>query len=196
MTMKSADLILNAAENNPVYSLFEKPEVLTFLDGLKIEKTIWKDDIKSERSLRLATKSPKKPDDLIHSFNLDPKSFPEQFKNAIGGGGQEYRKIRTLHSSSLISLLCFYAVSKERPLHLNLEGRQVSFTSSKFEVPNFVGTDETGKEHNSNMDVVLCGKDVRTGKKVILFLEIGKESHQDKYRSFYRLRYQQYFSPQ
>ena len=36
---------------------------------------------------------------------------------------------------------------------------------------NPVGTDETGKEHNSNMDVVLYGKDSQNGKKVILFLE-------------------------
>ena len=106
--MNTVDLISNAAENNPVYSLFNNKEVLTFLEGLEIEKTLWKDDIESERSLRLATKSPKESDDLIHSFKLDPKSFPVKFKEAIGGDGQEYRRIRTLHSSSLISLLCFY----------------------------------------------------------------------------------------
>ena len=36
---------------------------------------------------------------------------------------------------------------------------------------NLVGTDETGREHESNMDVVLTGEDARTGERVILFLE-------------------------
>ena len=37
MTMDTADLITNAAENNPVYSLFNNTKVLKFLDGLEID---------------------------------------------------------------------------------------------------------------------------------------------------------------
>ena len=104
-------------------------------------------------------------------FGLDWKIFADKYLQATSGDGQEARRIRTLHSSSLLCLLCFYGVSEERPLNLIVEGRQVRFTSSQFEVKNPVGTDETGKEHNSNMDVVLYGKDSQNGKKVILFLE-------------------------
>ncbi len=169
--MSTADLIANAAENNPVYSLFNNTEVLKFLDGLEIEKTIWRDDIESERSLRLATKAPKKPDDLIHSFNLNPKLFPAKFKKAIGGDGQEYRRIRTLHSSSLISLLCFYGVSEAKPLTISIDGRNVEFTESSFEEKNTIGPDADGKPHESNMDVFLKGRDKETGRAVVLFLE-------------------------
>ena len=129
--MNSVDLISNAAENNPVYSLFNNKEVLTFLEGLEIEKTLWKDDIESERSLCLATKSPKESEDLIHSFKLDPKSFPAKFKEAaIEGDGQEYRRIRTLHSSSLISRLCFYNVSKTKPLSLTIAAQDKGFVDT------------------------------------------------------------------
>ena len=103
--------------------------------------------------------------------SADWKIFADKYLQATSGDGQEARRIRTLHSSSLLCLLCFYGVSEERPLNLIVEGRQVAFTSSQFEVKNPVGTDETGKEHNSNMDVVLYGIDTQTGKKVILFLE-------------------------
>lgn len=171
MNMSTADLIANAAENNPVYSLFNNTEVLKFLDGLEIEKTIWRDDIESERSLRLATKAPKKSDDLIHSFNLNPISFPAKFKEAIGGDGQEYRRIRTLHSSSLISLLCFYSVSETKPLSISIDGHNIEFTESHFEKKNPIGRDEEGKPHESNMDVFLKGRDKATGRDVVLFLE-------------------------
>ena len=169
--MSTADLIANAAENNPVYSLFNNTEVLRFLDSLEIEKTIWRDDIESERSLRLATKAPKKPDDLIHSFNLNPKLFPAKFKKAIGGDGREYRRIRTLHSSSLISLLCFYGVSEAKSLSISIDGHDIEFTESSFEEKNTIGPDADGKPHESNMDVFLKGRDKETGRAVVLFLE-------------------------
>ncbi len=109
--------------------------------------------------------------DIACIFRLNPKVFAEKYQQAISGLGQEARRIRTLHSSSLLCLLCFYGISEKRPLNINLEGRQITFTSSHFEVKNPVGADETGREHESNMDVVLWGKDAQTGKKVILFLE-------------------------
>ena len=87
--------------------------------------------------------------DIACIFRLNPKVFAEKYQQAISGLGQEARRIRTLHSSSLLCLLCFYGVSEERPLSLNLEGRQITFTSSRFEVKSLVGTDETGQQENN-----------------------------------------------
>ena len=152
----------------PLYELFNNNAVGKILADVQLENGPWFDRI-SKKSLRI--KFVDKGQDLACIFGLNPKVFAEKYLQATSGDGREARRIRTLHSSSLLCLLCFYGVSEERPLNLKFEGRQVSFTSSQFEVKNLVGTDETGKEHYSNMDVVLTGTDVQTGKKVILFLE-------------------------
>lgn len=152
----------------PLYELFNNDNVGRILADVQLENGPWFDRI-SKKSLRI--KVVNKGQDLACIFGLNPKVFADKYMQATSGDGQEARRIRTLHSSSLLCLLCFYGVSEERPLSLKLEERQVIFTSSQFEVKNLVGTDETGKEHNSNMDVVLCGKDAQNGKKVILFLE-------------------------
>lgn len=152
----------------PLYELFNNNAVGKILADVQLENGPWFDRI-SKKSLRI--KSVDKGQDLAGIFGLNPNVFANKYLQATSGLGQEARRIRTLHSSSLLCLLCFYGVSEERPLRLNLEGRQTTFTSSQFEVKNPVGTDETGREHESNMDVVLCGKDAQTGKKVILFLE-------------------------
>lgn len=152
----------------PLYELFNNEAVGKILADVQLEYGPWLDRI-SKRSLRI--KNVDKGQDLACVFGLDPKLFAEKYLQAISGDGQEARRIRTLHSSSLLCLLCFYGVSEERPLNLDLGGRQVRFTSSQFEVKNLVGTDETGREHESNMDVVLTGEDARTGERVILFLE-------------------------
>ena len=152
----------------PLYELFNNNAVGKILADVQLENGPWFDRI-SKKSLRI--KSVDKGQDLAGIFGLNPNVFADKYLQATSGLGQEARRIRTLHSSSLLGLLCFYGVSEERPLRLNLEGRQTTFTSSQVEVKNPVGTDETGREHESNMDVVLCGKDAQTGKKVILFLE-------------------------
>lgn len=152
----------------PLYELFNNDAVGKILADVQLENGPWFDRI-SKKSLRI--KFVDKGQDLACIFGLNPNVFTEKYLQATSGDGQEARRIRTLHSSSLLCLLCFYGVSEERPLNLNLEGRQVAFTSSRFEVKNPVGTDETGKEHNSYMDVVLFGKDSQNGMKVILFLE-------------------------
>ncbi len=163
-------LIQSVIENGPqpLYEIFNNESVERILSGVTLEKTLFRGK-RSQTSLSI--KSVDAGQDLARIFGLNPKIFADKYLQATSGDGQEARRIRTLHSSSLLCLLCFYGVSEERPLNLNLEGHQVAFTSSKFEVKNPVGTDETGKEHNSNMDVVLYGKDSQTGKKVILFLE-------------------------
>lgn len=93
---------------------------------------------------------------------IDRDLFEKKYNQAVSGDGQEWKRITTLHSSSLLSLLCFYSVSEDHPL----EYMGYRFTESFFEVKTPVmGT------HNSNMDVVLRGKDMLNGKNVTLFLE-------------------------
>lgn len=169
--MNKDDLIHSTAEINPIYSLFDRDDVKILLEGRELVQTLWRDDIRSQRSLQINTSRPEDPGDLIATFGLSPITFPDQFKMAISGGGHEERKIRTLHSSSLISLLCFYGITSDNPLYLKLENHIIRFTEARFEVQNPVGTDEEGKSHYSNMDVVLRGVDTSTGNNVILFLE-------------------------
>ena len=163
-------LIQSVIEIGPqqLYEIFNNESVERTLSGVTLENTLFRGK-RSQKSLSI--KHMDTGQDLACIFGLDWKIFADKYLQATSGDGQEARRIRTLHSSSLLCLLCFYGVSEERPLNLIVEGRQVRFTSSQFEVKNPVGTDETGKEHNSNMDVVLYGKDSQNGKKVILFLE-------------------------
>ena len=103
-------------------------------------------------------------------FGIKSELFDRKYAIAISGDGQEYRRISTLHSSSLLALLCFYSVSEDRPLTMEIDGRKVEFYKSLFEQKNLIGKDAAGKEHYSNMDVVLVGNNTH-GESVMLFLE-------------------------
>lgn len=169
--MNTKELILNTALVNPIYSLFNNDRVISLLSGRSLGKTIWRGDTESERSLHLRANNLKEAEDLIATFDLNPHIFPFKFKKAISGDGQEYKRIRTLHSSSLISLLCFYGITEQKPLRLTIEGHDILFTDSCFEEKNSIGQDEDGKPHDSNMDIVLYGTDEQSAKKVVFFLE-------------------------
>lgn len=99
---------------------------------------------------------------LVERFGIsNPELFKSKYCEAISGNGQEWRRITTLHSSSLVALLCFYNVTPEHPLSF----LNYTFTESFFEVKTLVPGSSP-----SNMDIVLRGKDA-TGRKVVLFLE-------------------------
>ena len=106
----------------------------------------------------------------------DKEIFENKFDQAVSGGGHEWTRITTLHSSSLLALLCFYSISEHNPLIIdiseNKSGKKIecAFTKSYFERKNKVGEDEIGKAHYSNMDIVLSGT-TSDDKKVVLFLE-------------------------
>lgn len=100
---------------------------------------------------------------VANNFGIDNEKktvFIEKFKMACSGTGDELKKITTLHSSSLCALLFFFDVD-ERPLKLH----DVEFTKSFFEFKNKV------IGYPSNIDVVLLGRNLKTNKKVLLFLE-------------------------
>ena len=100
---------------------------------------------------------------LIERFGIsNPDLFKSKYYEAISGNGQELRRISTLHSSSLLALLCFYDVTLDHPLSF----LGYTFTDSYFEVKTAVP-----KSRPSNMDIVLRGKEDNTGRKVVLFLE-------------------------
>ena len=107
---------------------------------------------------------------LREIFGITNDTFGGKYSMAIAGDGQEYRRISTLHSSSLVALLCFYSLSKEHSLKMNIDGQEIEFYESRFEQKNSIGKDKGGKEHNSNMDVVLIGSN-KQGESAILFLE-------------------------
>ena len=104
---------------------------------------------------------------LKEIFGIKNELFEGKYCMAISGDGQEYRRISTLHSSSLVALLCFYSLSKDSPLTMEIDGGKVEFYKSLFEQKNPI--DKEG-QHNSNMDVVLIGKN-EADESVILFLE-------------------------
>lgn len=169
-----SELIRTTADNNPLYTLFSKKQALEVLSNCEIEKTVWRKGSKpSEKSLRIKTSSRENADDLIAIFNLNPKLFTEKFREAISGDGSEAKRIRTLHSSALLCLLCFYGVSESKPLDLTINDHNLRFTESLFEIKNPVleKGDSNGQGHYSNMDVTLKGIDTKSGKNVVLFLE-------------------------
>lgn len=136
-----------------------------FVKNLEIHHTIWKGK-DSNNSFSLRDKNTTKeeiPNILQNTFGIrDKERFIDKYKESISGDGQEWKRITTLHSSSLIALLCFYSVSKEHPLKIG----DYTYEESFFEVKTFVHDD-----HKSNMDIVLRGFNTKTNKNAVLFLE-------------------------
>lgn len=100
---------------------------------------------------------------LSFDINKNKDTFAKKFQMACSGTGDELKKITTLHSSSLCALLFFFNVDNKKLVIPSLS--EYEFTESYFEFKNKV------IRSPSNIDVVLLGKNIKTGKKVILFLE-------------------------
>ena len=153
------------ANSNSLYHFFENQK---FWDEcpVAVQQTIWRDK-ESENSLCFTQSiEPQEQENVLrNAFGLNDKdNFSEKFKEATGGRGNEGRKIMTLHSSSLLSLMCFYNVTDKHPLILSLPdgNEKKSFTESQFEVQNDVtyaykNNVSKFKSNPSNMDVVLKG---------------------------------------
>jgi len=94
------------------------------------------------------------------------------YTQAISGDGQEYKRITTLHSSTLAALLFFHSVSKVNPIKIN----GYTFNEVRFEQKTTVQD-----SHKSNMDVVLLNEN----EGIVMFLECkfseylnsGKKTH-------------------
>lgn len=147
---------------NKLYDIFLEPTSLSVLEGRELK---WRGSKKA--SLELLSLKPKDPSDLIQVFGLNADMFKGKFVQAIYGGGYEWQEIRTLHSSSLLSLLCFYNVSALNPLESIIDSKPIRFTESLFEIQNPIPQ----SDRPSNVDVVLIGRNMVSGRKTTLYLE-------------------------
>jgi len=126
--------------------------------------------------------------------------FHKAFIQVITGKGQEINNIKTLHSSALLGLLCFYSINKENPLIITMpfndEKVKFEFDRVEFEKTNTVFE----AKHRipsvlSSIDIALFGK--ANNKDAVLYLEskfseylnVGDYSSADKkkrYEQFYK----------
>lgn len=93
---------------------------------------------------------------ICNVFKIEEDKY-ELFKQAVGGGGNEWKEINQLNSSTLLAFLCFQHVSKETPLHIVLGNREVKFTTVSFEQKNQLPKSSRFKKSHpaSNMDIIL-----------------------------------------
>lgn len=174
------DLLRNCAESNSFYKFFSGND--TFWDNcpVKLIPTPWR-KVESKNSLMFEVgDNANQAEVLKEIFGIKNKVFEEKYKEAIGGDGQEKRKIMTLHSSSLLSLLCFYKVSNEQSLEfkISINDKEQTFHSTEvsFEFKNNLsnvyekGKALTKRSSKSNIDIVLSEGNLK-GTKKVLFLE-------------------------
>ncbi len=137
---------------NLAYEFFKVNE-LSF--DIPLNKTIWR-NVESENSLTIAVNNKV---ELERLFNTAiPKECWEQ---AIEKHGLEKRRVFTLHSSALASLLCFHSVSSKKPLSIPIGDEILLFDEVEFEHENRCFN------HPSCIDVTLKNEATRH----ILFLE-------------------------
>lgn len=118
--------------------------------------------------------------------DIDYKMWSEKFHMAVGGNGDEIRKITTLHSSSLLAFLFFAGVSKDNPIIHN----GVHYNQVFFEVKNKVFHSASPNDKPSNIDVLLVSEDntelLFLESKFTEYLDHGKVSLAEKYLNFYK----------
>lgn len=174
---KNQALLEDCAKHNSFYKFFKENQ--NFWENCPVEliPTPWR-KVESKNSLMFKVDDHANQAEVLKRiFGIENKVFEEKYKEAIGGDGQEKRKIMTLHSSSLLSLLCFYQVSETKPLDLSLGKGQdpTTFTKVSFEQKNDLSYayKDTASEYlnsKSNIDVILSVGDDENPQKV-LFLE-------------------------
>lgn len=91
-------------------------------------------------------------------------NFDSAYSQASSGQGGESSNLLTLHSSALLSLLCFFNVSPQYPLKVALNKYTVVFDTVFFEVENIVKFES---DRNSSIDIALYS----TKSNIMLLLE-------------------------
>ena len=131
----------------------------------------------SEWSRQISPYGTKSAEETLKSiFHIESEQWERCFKEAVSG--YENDRIMTLHSSALLSLLCFSQVSENNPLIY--EG--IKYVHAFFEVKNkvFYGP--------SSVDVVLKSEDgdlLFLESKFTEYLEGDKPKIKEKYYYFY-----------
>lgn len=117
---------------------------------------------------------------LQRIFGIDCPDWDLKYQQAVSGSGQEKDKITTLHSSSLLSLLCFSNVSKSNCLKIN----GIEYDQVWFEVKNKVF------DKPSNIDVVLGNSKTQDllflESKFTEYLSANNSTFAAKYLDFYK----------
>lgn len=156
--------------NNRVYDYFAQTCPTDLLEAFKGKyyKTPLSEKLKerygkskSDNSYTFISSKGKERVTLSQLFDTDISQ--NHWDEAVNGKGHESSRIMTMHSSALLSLLFFHAVSEENHLRIQIEGKNYSFTEAVFEVQNKCL--EGGNP--SSIDVML----VDHQEKVVLLLE-------------------------
>lgn len=144
-------------------------ECLHDFDAASVVKTRWRDK-NSTSSLSFDFDTTPETVETIAAglkrlFSLDDPNdiFIEKATQAGSGDGNEWRRMRTLHSSSLCALLHFWNIS-DHPFTILLNETEITFSNVFFEVKNRVF------EKPSNVDVVLTGTS-ENHNPVVFYLE-------------------------
>lgn len=118
-------------------------------------------------------------DYLKYVFGISNPDWGELYRQAVSGSGKEEEKITTLHSSSLLALLCFANITEENPLRI----AGTKYTKVWLEVKNRVF------DNPSNIDIVLGngGSDLLfIESKFTEYLTPANKAFAKKYFNFYQ----------
>ena len=103
-------------------------------------------------------------------FGVCTQEFQNAFFQVVSGKGQEINNIRSLRSSALLGLLCFYSINEENPLIIDMpfNNEKVKF---EFDRVDFEKTNPVFKNPivQSCIDIALYG--TANGKPAVLYLE-------------------------
>lgn len=173
---------------NRVYDYFTKicPCVLDGFEG-KYGKTPLSDKLKeqptSDNSYTFKPSCENDRETLNQLF--DTEISEGHWKEAVTGKGHENKRILTMHSSALLSLLFFHAVSKRNPLCIQIDGKRYSFKKAVFEVQNKCIEGGTP----SNIDVMLVDYQAKVvlllESKLSEYLSCGKKNISIEYKNQY-----------
>lgn len=140
--------------------------------------SIWRGN-ESDWSRQIACKQSEACSMIKDVFGIDLPNWNILFDAATKGSGNEIDKILTLHSSSLLALLCFAHVSDKNPLKIGNH----TYIKCWFEVQNRVF------ENPSSIDVVLKATDgslLFIESKFTEYLKKSYPSISDNYFDFYK----------
>lgn len=131
--------------------------LLNINPSVVIHRTPWKDQ-SSDWSRQFCIPECETTSEFIKNvFGINCEDWKDKYEQVVSGAGKEGYKITTLHSSSLLVLLCFSNVSRSNCLKI---GGKI-YNKVRFEVKNNVF------DNPSNIDIVLQNDE--TGD--LLFLE-------------------------
>ncbi len=153
------------------YDIFSKAQSIIENPNVEISETIWRGvESKNSFSFNLKNDPNDKLGAIIELFGVDRDIIKNAFNDAIEGSGNEGKRITTLHSSSLLALMCFYQVTNRNIRIVINETDCLNCKNVEFEYQNHLyGADESHQP--SNIDIALYDGQTPCSSKNVLFLE-------------------------